>query len=220
MYVCILHTATLCLSYYQDDTPTTTTSGSERRSGSSSPDPNTVDHPLAPGRGMVTESGSSQKVATSCEADTVAPKTGAAKQGALNGASDGYTLPEVDSSVTSLDHEDLRLRGAVYFGYGLLNIIVSLIPPKLMKVANLFGFRGSRRVGLQALEFSSKSQDAKAPLARCVLSAHTCNTLTYLYVNTYIHTYIHTYIYTCASHIHAHTQLRYLVHHISLSNPL
>lgn len=68
--------------------------------------------------------------------------------------------------IQSLDHEDARLRGGVYFGYGLMNIILSLIPPKLMKLANLFGFHGNRRVGLEALEFASKSQDIKAPLAR------------------------------------------------------
>ena len=59
-----------------------------------------------------------------------------------------------------------RLRAAVYFGYGIMNIVLSLIPPKLMKVANLFGFNGDRRLGLQALEFASHSQDMKAPLAR------------------------------------------------------
>ena len=60
-----------------------------------------------------------------------------------------------------------RLRGAVYFGYGIMNIVLSLIPPKLMKLANLFGFSGDRRLGLEALEFASRSQDMKAPLARC-----------------------------------------------------
>ena len=70
------------------------------------------------------------------------------------------------TDIQSLEHEDSRLRGAVYFGYGLMNIIMSLIPPKLMKLANLFGFHGNRRVGLQALEFASNSQDMKAPLAR------------------------------------------------------
>ena len=54
----------------------------------------------------------------------------------------------------------------MYFGYGLMNIIVSLIPPKLMKLANLFGFHGTRKVGLQALEFSSHSQD---------MSRHLCS---------------------------------------------
>ena len=54
----------------------------------------------------------------------------------------------------------------MYFGYGIMNIVLSLIPPKLMKLANLFGFSGDRRLGLQALEFASHSQDMKAPLAR------------------------------------------------------
>lgn len=38
-----------------------------------------------------------------------------------------------------------------------------------MKLANLFGFSGDRRLGLQALEFASHSQDMKAPLARYLL---------------------------------------------------
>ena len=49
-----------------------------------------------------------------------------------------------------------------------MNIVLSLIPPKLMKLANLLGFSGNRRLGLQALEFASQSQDMKAPLARSV----------------------------------------------------
>ena len=84
-------------------------------------------------------------------------------------SSSNEALPELPgSSIQALEHEDSRLRGAVYFGYGLMNIIVSLIPPKLMKLANLFGFHGTRKVSLQALEFSSHSQDMKAPLARYV----------------------------------------------------
>lgn len=71
-----------------------------------------------------------------------------------------------DSSILNLEHSDSRLRGGVYFGYGLMNIILSLIPPKLMKLANLFGFSGNRRLGLEALEFCSNSQDMKAPLAK------------------------------------------------------
>ena len=89
----------------------------------------------------------------------------------------GYFLPEVPSSfVQDLEHEDSRLRGAVYFGYGLMNVIMSLIPPKLMKLANLFGFHGSRRVGLQALEFACNSQDMKAPLARSAIASFSSST--------------------------------------------
>lgn len=89
--------------------------------------------------------------------------------------SSGYCFPEVPHSrIHTLEDDDVKLRASLYFGYGLMNIIVSLIPPKLMKVANLFGFRGSRKIGLQALEFTSKSQDMKAPLARCVIVCVTC----------------------------------------------
>lgn len=83
------------------------------------------------------------------------------------GGANGYELPDIpNSSIQDLDDEDARLRGGLYFGFGLMNVIVSLIPPKLIKVANLFGFHGSRKIGLQALEYSSHSQDMKAPLAR------------------------------------------------------
>ena len=91
-------------------------------------------------------------------------------QGQDEAVSSGYCLPEVPhSNIHKLDDDDTRLRASLYFGYGLMNIIISLIPPKLMKLANLFGFRGSRKIGLQALEFTSKSQSMKAPLARLLL---------------------------------------------------
>ena len=86
------------------------------------------------------------------------------------------SLPDLpNSSIQALEHEDSRLRGAIFFGYGLMNIIVSLIPPKLMKLANLLGFHGTRKVGLQALEFASHSQDMKAPLARSVSGCWICD---------------------------------------------
>lgn len=89
------------------------------------------------------------------------------KKGKVDRPLSGFLAPEIPSTpIQLLDHEDTRLRGAVYFGYGLMNIIMSLIPPKLMKLANLFGFHGDRRVGLEALEYASNSQDIKAPLAR------------------------------------------------------
>lgn len=70
------------------------------------------------------------------------------------------------SPIQYLDHPDNRLRAAVYFGYGMMNVCLSLIPPKLLKLANLLGFHGDRSLGIQALEFCNQSQDMKAPLAR------------------------------------------------------
>ena len=98
--------------------------------------------------------------------------TGQTSQTGANGLKgSGFSLPEVDDSfIQNLYDIDSHLRGGIYFGYGLMNVILSLIPPKLMKLANLFGFHGNRKLGLQALEFSSHSQDMKAPLARWVWS--------------------------------------------------
>ena len=75
-----------------------------------------------------------------------------------------------DSPVKELQDQDTRLRAAVYFGYGIMNLCISLIPPKLLKVANLLGFKGDRQFGLQALKYVSNSQDVKAPLARLDIS--------------------------------------------------
>ena len=76
---------------------------------------------------------------------------------------DDYIFP---TSISELQDQDSRLRAAVYFGYGVMNLCISLIPPKLLKVANLLGFRGDRQFGLRAMKYVSCSQDIKAPLAR------------------------------------------------------
>lgn len=79
---------------------------------------------------------------------------------------DGYIF---DSPIKELQDQDTRLRAAVYFGYGIMNLCISLIPPKLLRVANLLGFKGDRQFGIQALKYVSSSQDVKAPLARLVI---------------------------------------------------
>ena len=84
------------------------------------------------------------------------------------GTEDGATVDSLSltSPIQYLDHPDNQLRAAVYFGYGMMNVCLSLIPPKLLKLANLLGFRGDRSHGLEALRFCNQSQDMKAPLAR------------------------------------------------------
>ena len=70
------------------------------------------------------------------------------------------------SDYSDLTDADLaRLRGGVSFGYGLLQLIISMMPPNLLKVVNLLGFKGNRRFGLQCLHLASHSTDMKAPLA-------------------------------------------------------
>lgn len=72
---------------------------------------------------------------------------------------------------TSGDFNDLsddalsRLRGGVSFGYGLLQLVISLMPPSVLKVVNLLGFCGDRQFGLACIKQASYSRDMKAPLA-------------------------------------------------------
>lgn len=67
------------------------------------------------------------------------------------------------------DHVDgeivTRLMGAVSFGYGLLQLGISLLPTALLKVSNVFGFSGDRDQGLECLMYARLSCDMRAPLA-------------------------------------------------------
>ncbi|XP_052708904.1 tetratricopeptide repeat protein 39C-like [Crassostrea angulata] len=72
----------------------------------------------------------------------------------------------VDGNDNEMPQELLdRLQGAVSFGYGTFQICISMVPPKILKLIELFGFEGDRDAGLAALDYSSHSKDMKAPLA-------------------------------------------------------
>ncbi|XP_065060427.1 tetratricopeptide repeat protein 39C-like [Rhopilema esculentum] len=61
------------------------------------------------------------------------------------------------------------LRSSLSFGYGLIQVAISIVPAGLLKVCELLGFTADRYVGLEALEICSKSEDMKAPIARLTL---------------------------------------------------
>ncbi|CRK98074.1 CLUMA_CG011443, isoform A [Clunio marinus] len=61
-------------------------------------------------------------------------------------------------------NELLRLRGAIYFGYGLLQIAFSFVPPQL-KVINFFGYQGDREMGLNCLKEAKNSRDTRSLMA-------------------------------------------------------
>lgn len=70
----------------------------------------------------------------------------------------------------SLSEESLaRLLGAVNFGYGTFQLCMSMVPPKILKLIEFLGFEGERDVGLACLDYTSRSQDMKAPLATLAL---------------------------------------------------
>ena len=69
----------------------------------------------------------------------------------LDHMDDAYTTslnsskPLCDPSINS------HFRSGVYLGVGMCNIILSMIPGKLMTLIELFGYKGDRKVGLELL---------------------------------------------------------------------
>ena len=53
--------------------------------------------------------------------------------------------PLCDPSINS------HFRSGVYLGVGMCNIVLSMIPGKLMTLVELFGYKGDRKVGLELL---------------------------------------------------------------------
>ncbi|XP_022916646.1 tetratricopeptide repeat protein 39C-like isoform X4 [Onthophagus taurus] len=58
-----------------------------------------------------------------------------------------------------------RLLCAVSFGYGLLQLGISLLPPTIMKLVNFLGFGGNRKQGIENLMYARKGDDLRAPFA-------------------------------------------------------
>ncbi|XP_071948987.1 tetratricopeptide repeat protein 39C-like [Antedon mediterranea] len=68
--------------------------------------------------------------------------------------------------ISDISEESLsRLRGGVAFGFGLLQLCISMMPPNVLKLVNMFGFHGDKEFGLSCLEDANNSADMKAPLA-------------------------------------------------------
>lgn len=75
---------------------------------------------------------------------------------------------DCDISDAEFKKELLRIRGAIYFGYGLLQIAFSFIPPQL-KVINFLGYTGDRDAGLTCLKEAKNSPDCKNVMATIAL---------------------------------------------------
>ena len=78
---------------------------------------------------------------------------------------DTPSIPSMSSDATLAGTGTSRLLGSVSFGYGLFQLCISMVPPKLLKVIEFLGFEGDRDTGLEALEYASLTDDMKAPLA-------------------------------------------------------
>ena len=67
---------------------------------------------------------------------------------------------------TSSSHPLQEVQAAIAFGYGLFNLVVSLTPPKVLQLAQFFGFYGNQELGLACLTYVCHSQDVKSELSR------------------------------------------------------
>jgi len=67
--------------------------------------------------------------------------------------------------------EELIIAGAA-FGYGLFNLILSLLPTKIRGVVGFFGYKSNRRLALHALAVASTKDDAHAVFAGLTLMTY------------------------------------------------
>ncbi|KAI8505981.1 Tetratricopeptide repeat protein 39C [Branchiostoma belcheri] len=103
-------------------------------------------------------------VTTSASCENIPSKNKAAWAGVSKSKSVAMAMATSTEDLPSMETLG-RLLGAVSFGYGLFQLTISMIPPSLLKIVNMLGFRVERDIGLKCLKTASKSQDMKAPLA-------------------------------------------------------
>lgn len=73
-------------------------------------------------------------------------------------------LPVIPNEVCTFKAELLRLRGAIYFGHGLINLALSFLPSHL-KVINFLGYEGDENVAINCLQQAKNSSDFRSILA-------------------------------------------------------
>ena len=62
-----------------------------------------------------------------------------------------YTTTQNSTKPLSDPSVDNHFRSGVYLGVGVCNLVLSLMPGKLMTFVEWFGYRGDRKVGLETL---------------------------------------------------------------------
>ena len=70
---------------------------------------------------------------------------------------------------------DADFRSGVYLGMGMSNLILSLMPSRLLTIVELFGYKGDRQVGPQTLyKAGGWTADADEPSIATGVSPCTC----------------------------------------------
>lgn len=82
----------------------------------------------------------------------------------------GKYLEEVDAAAQAAGKGpedksvDIDFRSGVYLGVGLSNLVLSMMPSRLLSLIELFGYKGDRHVGLKLLyKAGGWTKDSKDP---------------------------------------------------------
>ncbi|TIA92748.1 hypothetical protein E3P99_00492 [Wallemia hederae] len=88
----------------------------------------------------------------------------------------GASTPITPPAPPADDMEEFVMSGAC-FGFGLFGLVFSLMPPKLKKLINVFGFKSDRKEALKALALSASYKDVHSSFAALALLFYTSSTL-------------------------------------------
>ncbi|ESK92762.1 hypothetical protein Moror_15935 [Moniliophthora roreri MCA 2997] len=102
--------------------------------------------------------------------------TSARKSSGLFGRWSGTNSPAASTTTLAAPAqdgpiEDLIVAGTA-FGYGLFNLVFSLLPKKVQSVVGFFGFKHDRRLALQALAVAAARKDVHSVFAGLVLMTY------------------------------------------------
>eukprot|EP01147_Barroeca_monosierra_P004315 gene4315-6623_t len=92
------------------------------------------------------------------------------------------SVSSIDESMGDVSSDDVpvddwvlpQTQSMIHFGVGVFNLVTSILPPRLRKVASVFGFPCNRAKGLRLLRESFLADSIISPISGLVLLVHHC----------------------------------------------
>ncbi|XP_017785023.1 PREDICTED: tetratricopeptide repeat protein 39C-like isoform X2 [Nicrophorus vespilloides] len=114
---------------------------------------------------------SSTSTAPSSASSAIPLKKSRSFSGTLNRYTQGlFNVIDEGPKVVDIDRATIiRLMRAVSFGYGLLQLGMSLLPPSVLKLTSFLGFQGNQKSGLEKLVYARNGEDMRSPMATLAL---------------------------------------------------
>jgi len=110
---------------------------------------------------------------TNLRSSLAAPSTGRSLFGRwASPSSTSLATPEVSGDSQPQGPLDELVVSGAAFGFGLFNLVFSLLPGSVKRVVGLFGFQSDRQLGLRALAVAAKGKDVHSNFAALVLMTY------------------------------------------------